>query len=66
MPGDPKECRQHAVNCTQLACTADSPEMRDHFASLATAWTRLANELELTQALLRSVENSSQPEKLTG
>ena len=56
MPGDPEECRQHAVNCTQLACTASTPALRDHFASLATAWTSLANELEQTRALLNSIE----------
>ena len=26
MPGDPKECRQHALNCVQLAKTAELPE----------------------------------------
>ena len=24
MPGDPKECRQHALNCVHLAKTAES------------------------------------------
>ena len=48
MPGDPKECRQHAVNCVQLAKTAESPEARDRFAHLARTWIRLAEEIEST------------------
>ena len=42
MPGDPKECRQHALNCVQLAKTAELPEARDSFAHLARTWIRLA------------------------
>jgi hypothetical protein len=26
MPGDPKECRQHALRCAELAESADRPE----------------------------------------
>ena len=45
MPGDPKECRQHALNCVQLAKTAESPEARDRFAHLARTWIRLAERV---------------------
>jgi len=50
MPGNPKECRQHALNCVQLAKTAQSPEARGRFAHLARTWIRLAEELERIHA----------------
>ena len=56
MPGDPKECRQHALNCVQLAKTAVSPEARDRFAHLARTWIRLAEELDRMQAVLAEEE----------
>ena len=46
MPGDPKECRQHALNCVRLAQTAATPQSREHFANLAQTWVRLAEDLE--------------------
>ena len=52
MPGDPKECRQHALNCVQLAKTAASPQAREEFANLARTWIRLADDLERTLAFL--------------
>jgi hypothetical protein len=56
MPGDPKECRQHALNCVHLAKGASTAEQRDHFAKLARTWIRLAEELERMQALLAEVD----------
>jgi hypothetical protein len=56
MPGDPKECREHARRCAELACTADTPEAKDHFASLATSWIKIAAELESAQALLDALD----------
>lgn len=64
MPGDPNECREHATNCTRLACTSQTAEMRDHFTNLATAWTRLADELEQTQILLNTIEEAAPPRKV--
>ena len=52
MPGDPKECRQHALNCVQLAKTAASPQAREEFANLGRTWIRLADDLERTLAFL--------------
>jgi hypothetical protein len=46
MPGDPKECRQHALFCVRLAQTSASPQAREEFANLARAWVRLADDLE--------------------
>ena len=44
MPGDPKECRQHALACVRLAQTSASPQAREEFANLARTWTRLADD----------------------
>jgi hypothetical protein len=41
MPGDPRECRQHALTCVRLAQTSASPQAREQFASLANTWLRL-------------------------
>jgi hypothetical protein len=42
MPGDPKECRQHARRCAELASVATTPEAREQFLSLQMSWIRLA------------------------
>jgi hypothetical protein len=63
MPGDPKECRQHALNCVHLAKSARTPEQRDHFAKLARTWIKLAEELERTQSLLAEVDELAEPEE---
>ena len=34
MPGDPKECRQHALACVRLAQTSASPQAREEFANV--------------------------------
>lgn len=68
MPGDPKECRQHALACVRLAQTSSTPELRDHFASLARTWIKLADDLERTLSFLNSLEDEpeSEPERQTG
>ena len=66
MPGDPKECRQHALNCVHLAKGASTPEQRDHFAKLARTWIKLAEELEQTPAFLAAIEDETEPERQTG
>jgi hypothetical protein len=57
MPGDPQECRQHALTCVRLAQTSSSPHARDHFARLARTWIRLADDLERTHAVLDTVDD---------
>jgi hypothetical protein len=52
MPGDPNECRIHAMNCMQMAETATTPELRRTYVDLAHHWNRLAVELEDAQFLL--------------
>ena len=61
MPGDPKECRQHALNCVQLA-KKELPEARDRFAHSARTWIRLAEELERIQAVLAEEEDEEELE----
>ena len=62
MPGDPKECRKHALNCMLEAKAAKTPETREHFAKLARSWIKLAEELERMQALLAEVDEFYDPE----
>ena len=50
MPGDPKECRQHAER--ELARLASTPEARDQFLSLQMTWIRLASEFDQARALI--------------
>ena len=47
MPGDPKECREHARRCAELARTAASPQK---------SWTRLAAEIESSLAFLETID----------
>jgi hypothetical protein len=46
MPGNPRECREHAANCRQLAESASVSTAREAFLKLANTWERLASELE--------------------
>jgi hypothetical protein len=60
MPGDPKECRQHALNCVRLAQTSSTPQAREQFASLANTWLRLASDLEQAQAFLDALDDDAE------
>ena len=52
MPGDPKECREHAKNCWALAAAASQPDLKSHFTDMAQRWARLAADLEKMDELL--------------
>jgi hypothetical protein len=52
MPGNPKQCRQHALCCMLLAKEATTDDSKRTFQQLAQSWTRLAEELEAAEALL--------------
>ena len=56
MPGDPKECRQHARRCAELASVATTPEAREQFLSLQMSWIRLAADLENAQAFIAALD----------
>ena len=60
MPGDPKECRQHALNCVRLAQTSSTPQTREEFASLANTWLRLAADLERAQVFLDALDEDAE------
>jgi hypothetical protein len=66
MPGDPQECRQHALTCARLAQTSASPQAREQFANLAHTWLRLAAELEQAQAFLDALDDDAEPIRRTG
>jgi hypothetical protein len=51
MPGDPKECRQHALRCTERAESAESSERAQVFRNLAKQWLKMAAELERAHIL---------------
>jgi hypothetical protein len=52
MPGDPKECREHAKNCLKMAADSTSPLAKAQFEDLAQTWLRLATDLERAKALV--------------
>ena len=52
MPGNPKECRERAKRCLQLAHETPNPVLKDSLTDIARQWTRLATDLEATRLLL--------------
>jgi hypothetical protein len=52
MPGDPKECRLHALKCAEIARTSPDSRTQEQFAQLAQTWLKLASDLEQSQAIL--------------
>ena len=38
MPGDPKECRNHALNCLQIAEASANTEITRTFVDLSHSW----------------------------
>lgn len=68
MPGNPKKCREHARECQRLADLARSEQARQTFQNLADSWTRLANQLECTGALLEmwTDETTPAPDQVAG
>jgi hypothetical protein len=66
LPGDPKECRNHALTCEKLAQLGTTPQARDHFAKLARTWITLAEDLEKSQAFLAAVNEDAEELGQTG
>jgi hypothetical protein len=48
----PQECRQHALDCVELAEHATTPKARQTFLDLSETWLRLARELDGAQGFL--------------
>jgi hypothetical protein len=63
MPGDPKECREHAKRCLQLAHETKNPVLKESLTDIAGQWTRLATDLEVTRLLL---DEMGTPQPQTG
>src|SRR5262245_37568957 len=60
MPGNPEECRLHALICVRLAQTSVTRQARDHFAKLARTWIRLADDLERSRAFIDEIAADSE------
>ena len=54
MPGDPKQCREHAKRCLQLAQETSNPALKDSLGDIAGQWMRHAADLEATTRLLEA------------
>ena len=54
MPGDPKECREHAKRCVKIAQETTNPALRASLEEIAQQWLRLAADLEATKPLLEA------------
>jgi hypothetical protein len=66
MPGNPEECRWHALKCVRLAQTSATPQRRDRFAKLARTWIRLAEDLERSRAFLDGLVDGAGTKTRTG
>ncbi len=63
MPGDPKQCREHAKRCWALASEITNPVLKESLTDAAQRWAVLAAELETIHSLLEALE---EPEKEAG
>jgi hypothetical protein len=51
MLADPREYRQNAWRCVELANAAKSPELKQTLLNLSKTWAKLAIEVERNHAL---------------
>jgi hypothetical protein len=56
VPGDPRECREHALRCAELATTAKTERLKMLFLNLSMSWERLALSLEHGLGRVEEVE----------
>jgi hypothetical protein len=52
MPGNPRECRLHAMRCAELAAGAKTTQLKMTLVELSKSWQKMAEQLETSQALL--------------
>jgi hypothetical protein len=52
MPGDPRECRERAARCLELATEAANEGIKQTFLRIARHWQILAEELERAKSIL--------------
>ena len=55
VPGDPRECKEHAQNCLRLAFDAPNEPAKRWFEELARSWLRLARDLEISDELIQEL-----------
>ena len=60
MPGDPKECREHAKCCWAIASEVTNPVLKESLLEIAQRWSRLAAELDAMQVLLKEWREEDQ------
>jgi hypothetical protein len=63
MPGDPKECREHAKRCWALASQTKNPVLKESLVDIAQRWVLLAAELDTTHALLKALRTDASDKK---
>ena len=64
MPGNPKACRQHALNCQRLVEMATNERDRQQLRALADTWLALAAELESMELLLDTLRRVKSDDEL--
>jgi hypothetical protein len=52
MTGDPRQCREYAAQCSEMAAKARNPEHKRMLTNLAQSWLSIAHEIERSRALL--------------
>jgi hypothetical protein len=53
MLGDPRECRERAVECLELARHAKTAQHKTLLTEIAQTWLNLASGIERVETLLR-------------
>jgi len=59
MAGNPRECKQRAMKCLQLAAGTKDESLKEKLIGLAAAWQSLAKELESVDAF--TLEKQQRP-----
>jgi hypothetical protein len=57
MPGNPRQCRENAAHCAEMAVAARTPQLRATFLELSKNWEKLAIQLEDAFAKLSESED---------
>ena len=60
MPGDPRECRQHALRCAELATNVKDAEFKATYLALSKQWEMFATELEGAEAMLDGLNGNAE------
>jgi hypothetical protein len=66
MPCDPRQCRERALECMELARTAATPDHNRLLTNLAQSWINLATDLEQAAALMETYPPADVYEAISG